>query len=111
MRLRSQALEACSRVLKKRAAQSHLSMRVPVMLSIFADFQWDGLDGSQHAAGEAEERGDEVEGAADDDADEAEGEQDEPDERIEEQGGQREGPAEESEEAEEQEVEHRVFLS
>jgi hypothetical protein len=25
-------LEACSRVLKKRAAQSHLSMRVPVML-------------------------------------------------------------------------------
>ena len=32
MRFRSQALEACSRVLKKRAAQSHLSMRVPVML-------------------------------------------------------------------------------
>lgn len=32
MRLSSQALEACSRVLKKRAAQSHLSMRVPVML-------------------------------------------------------------------------------
>ena len=31
MRWRSQALEACSRVLKKRAAQSHLSMRMPVM--------------------------------------------------------------------------------
>ena len=30
-RWRSQALEACSRVLKKRAAHSHLSMRVPVM--------------------------------------------------------------------------------
>src|SRR5947209_13192926 len=32
MRFTSQALEACSRVLKKRAAQSHLSMRVPVMV-------------------------------------------------------------------------------
>src|ERR1035441_7112179 len=31
VRLISHALEACSRVLKKRAAQSHLSMRVPVM--------------------------------------------------------------------------------
>jgi hypothetical protein len=27
----SQDFEACSRVLKKRAAHSHLSMRVPVM--------------------------------------------------------------------------------
>jgi hypothetical protein len=35
MRFMSQALEACSRVLKKRAAQSHLSMRVPVM-SLFS---------------------------------------------------------------------------
>jgi len=33
--------------------------------------------------GEAEERGDEVEGAADYDSDEAEGKQDEPDERVE----------------------------
>jgi hypothetical protein len=33
----SQALEACSRVLKKRAAQSHLSMRVPVMNLFSAD--------------------------------------------------------------------------
>jgi hypothetical protein len=31
MRFMSQALEACSRVLKKRAAHSHLSMRVPVI--------------------------------------------------------------------------------
>ena len=37
MRFRSQALEACSRVLKKRAAQSHLSMRVPVMLILSLD--------------------------------------------------------------------------
>ena len=37
MRWSSQALEACSRVLKKRAAQSHLSMRVPVMALIVAD--------------------------------------------------------------------------
>ena len=39
MRFMSQALEACSRVLKKRAAQSHLSMRVPVMSCIFV-FCW-----------------------------------------------------------------------
>ncbi len=76
MRLSSQALEACSRVLKKRAAQSHLSMRVPVM-DLFSfrtlwrlerlntDFHgWHGfrtgldckegcglLDGPKHAAG------------------------------------------------------------
>ncbi len=82
-RLSSQALEACSRVLKKRAAQSHLSMRVPVM-DLFslgtgvkdgkADHGFYGrhgfktglncsegrglLDGTEHAAGEGEERGD-----------------------------------------------------
>ena len=44
---------------------------------------------------------------ADDDAYEAEGEEDEPDEWIEDQGGEREWPAEEGEEAEEEEVEHR----
>jgi hypothetical protein len=32
IRFKSQALDACSRVLKKRAAQSHLSIRIPVTL-------------------------------------------------------------------------------
>jgi hypothetical protein len=107
-RFRSHALEACSRVLKKRAAQSHLSMRVPVMLFIVIQ---ERLDRSEHAAGEGEERGDELECAADDDADEAEGKEDEPDEWIEDEGGEGQGPAKESEQAEEQEVDHRVVVS
>jgi hypothetical protein len=37
----SQAFEACSRVLKKRAAHSHLSMRVPVMLVFSSIFYCD----------------------------------------------------------------------
>jgi hypothetical protein len=37
----SQALEACSRVLKKRAAHSHLSMRVPV-IRLFSSKGWSG---------------------------------------------------------------------
>ena len=61
--------------------------------------------------GRREERGDEFERAADYDADEAEGQQDEPDERVEDQGYEGQGPAKESEEAEEKEVEHRVFVS
>jgi hypothetical protein len=68
-----------------------------------------GLNGSQHSAGEAEECGDEFEGAADYDADESEGKKDEPDERIEDQGCEGQGPAKESEDAEEEEVEHRVL--
>src|ERR1700723_1571611 len=77
MRWSSQALEACSRVLKKRAAQSHLSMRVPVMRlfsALAADFE-NALDGSEHAAREREERGDEFECASDYDAYEAEGQE------------------------------------
>jgi len=72
MRFMSQALEACSRVLKKRAAQSHLSMRVPVMLLLSLIFVT-GLNRSEHAAGEGEERGDEFECASDYDAYETEG--------------------------------------
>ena len=111
MRFMSQALEACSRVLKKRAAQSHLSMRVPVMLSIFVDFYGLRLDGAEHAAGKVEERGDEFEGAADYDAYEAEGQQNQPDERIQQERDQGDGPADDQEETEEQEFEHRNFLS
>lgn len=111
MRFMSQALEACSRVLKKRAAQSHLSMRVPVMLlfsSILADCD---LDGFEHAAGKVEERGDELKCAADYDPYEAEGQQDQPDERIEQERDEGDGPADDQEETEEQEFQHRVFLS
>jgi hypothetical protein len=72
MRCSSQALEACSRVLKKRAAQSHLSMRVPVML-VFSLILLRGLNCAEHSAGEGEEGGDELECAADYDADQAEG--------------------------------------
>ena len=108
MRWSSQAFEACSRVLKKRAAQSHLSMRVPVIPSIFYE---ERLDGAEHAAREREERADKLECSADHNADEAEGEQDEPDEREEDEGGEGEGPAKESEKTEEQKVEHRCCSS
>jgi hypothetical protein len=69
------------------------------------------LDGAQHSSRKAEERGDEFEGAANYDADETEGKQDEPDERIEDQGCEGQGPAKEGEEAKEKEVEHRVCVS
>jgi hypothetical protein len=68
-----------------------------------------GSGGAEHAAGKAEERGDEFERAADYDADEAEGKKDEPDERVEHEGCEGQGPAKESEEAKEKEVEHRVL--
>ena len=104
MRWSSQALEACSRVLKKRAAQSHLSMRVPVMPSIFYE---ERLDGAEHAAREREERADKLECASYDDSDESERQQDQPDEGKENESGEGQGPAKESEKTEEQEVEHR----
>ena len=53
MRFMSQALEACSRVLKKRAAQSHLSMRVPVMNLFSADA--DDLKTSRPSGGDGRE--------------------------------------------------------
>ena len=59
--------------------------------------------------GRREERGDKFEGAADYDADEAEGQEDQPDQRIEDQSCEGQGPAKESEKTEEQEVEHQVF--
>ena len=48
---------------------------------------------AQGFGGEHEEGGDEFEGAADDDADQTEGQQDQPDERVEDDGGECEGPA------------------
>src|ERR1700744_113025 len=92
MRFMSQALEACSRVLKKRAAQSHLSMRVPVMPSIFYE---ERLDGAEHAAREREEGADELECASYDDSDKSERQQDEPDEGKQNEGGEGQGPAKE----------------
>ena len=49
------------------------------------------LDGAEHAHGEIEERGDELEGAADYDADETEGQEDQPDQRVEEERRERRG--------------------
>ncbi len=46
-RFRSQALEARARVLKKRAAQSHLSMRVPVMGRFYVASKCRGRPGSR----------------------------------------------------------------
>ena len=69
------------------------------------------LGAAEDSGGEVEDGGDEGEGASYDDAYQAEGEQDEPDKWIEDQGGEREWPAEEGEDQEEQEVEHRIFLS
>ena len=55
------------------------------------------LNRAEHTAGKREERGNEFEGAAYGDADEAEGQQDEPDQRIEDEGREGQGPAKESE--------------
>jgi hypothetical protein len=65
------------------------------------------LYGTEHAAGKVEERGDELEYAADREADEAEGKQDQPDQRIKQERGQRQGPADDEKNAEEQELEHK----
>jgi hypothetical protein len=66
------------------------------------------LDGSEHAAGEREECGDEVECASDDDAYETEGQKEKPDEGKENERGEGQGPAKKGEETEEQKIEHRV---
>ena len=55
------------------------------------------LDRAEHTAGKGEERGDELECAAYDYADKTEREQDEPDQRIEDEGRDGQGPAKESE--------------
>jgi hypothetical protein len=75
---------------------------------IVADFLGD-LNCSERSDGKVEDCGDQSEGASDGDAYQAEGEQDEPDEWIKDQRGKGKGPAEEGEEAEEEEVEHRVL--
>jgi hypothetical protein len=77
-------------------------MRVPIM----AIFLY-RLDGAEQAAGKVEERGDEFEYAADCEADEAEGKQDQPDQRIEQEREQRQGPADDEKNAEQQELEHK----
>jgi hypothetical protein len=78
--------------------------------SIFFYFCVQVLEGAEHAHGEVEECGDELEGATDYDSDEAEGQEDQPDQRIEEDRGEGQGPTEDHEDQKEQEVEHR-FLS
>jgi hypothetical protein len=70
-----------------------------------------GLDCPERADGEVEDRGDKGKGASDGYAYQAEGKQDEPDKWIEDERSQRKGPAEEGEEAKEEEVEHRIVLS
>ncbi len=94
MRFMSQALEACSRVLKKRAAQSHLSMRVPVMLLFSYTAR---LYRAEDADGEIEESAYEFKGASDDDAHETEGQEYQPDQWIEEECGESERPADDKE--------------
>ena len=69
------------------------------------------LDGAEHAAGEGEERADQLECSADYKADQPEWEEDQPDEGEEDYCCQRQGPAEESEKTEEKEVEHRCCSS
>ncbi len=65
------------------------------------------LDGAEEAAGEVEECGDQLECAADYEADEAEGQQNQPDQWVEEECGEREGPADYEKDQEEQKLEHR----
>ena len=79
MRPRSQALTARDRVLKKRAAQSHLSMRTdcadwggraesmgvfpsPMILAFAGEVGSEALDGELRATGEADERAEAVGG-------------------------------------------------
>jgi hypothetical protein len=77
--------------------------------SIFFYFCKCVLDGAEHAHGEIEESGDELESAADHDADETEGQEDQPDERIEEKRREGDGPTEDHEDQKEQKVEHGCF--
>jgi hypothetical protein len=74
--------------------------------SIFFYFCKQVLDGAEHAHGEIEECGDKLECATDYDSDEAEGKEDQPDERIEEERREGQGPTEDHEDQKEQKVEH-----
>jgi hypothetical protein len=66
------------------------------------------LDSAESSGGEKEDRGDECKGAFDYDAHQAKGQQAQPDKRIEDEGKERERPADHEEEAKEQEFEHDV---
>lgn len=66
------------------------------------------LDSAEGSCGEEKDGGDECEGALDNDAHQTEGQQAQPDERIEDEGKERERPADNEEEAKEKEFEHDV---
>lgn len=66
------------------------------------------LDGAESSCRKKEESGDEREGAVDDNAHQAKGQQAEPDERIKDEGKERKRPADNKQEAEEEELEHEV---
>lgn len=67
----------------------------------YGNFECAVLQRADEAAGEREERADEVEDAFEDDAYQAERQQDEPDQRIEDYRQQGERPAEDDQDAEE----------
>jgi hypothetical protein len=66
------------------------------------------LDGAERSCRQKKESGDECEGAFDDNTQQAEGQQAYPDERIKDEGYERERPADDEEEAEEEELDHDV---
>lgn len=64
------------------------------------------LDGAESSCREKKESGDEREGSFDHDAQQAEGQQAKPDDRIKNEGDERKRPADDEEEAEEEEFDH-----
>jgi len=66
------------------------------------------LDGAEGLCRKKEDGGDERESAFDRDTQQTEGQQAEPDERIEDEGKERKRPADDKEDAEEEEFEHDV---
>lgn len=66
------------------------------------------LDGAESPCRKKEDGGDECEGSFDDNTQQAEGQQAQPDERIEDEGKERKRPADNEEEAKEEEFEHDV---
>jgi len=66
------------------------------------------LDGAEGLCRKKEDGGDEREGAFDGDTQQAEGQQAQPDERVEDESKERERPADNQEEAKEEEFEHDV---
>jgi hypothetical protein len=68
------------------------------------------LNRFEHADGQEDDGGDELEHASYGDPGDAEGQQDKPDERIEHEGSERERPAENEEDAPEKEFDHTIEL-